>query len=92
MRVDPERIEGPFYLFTRLNDIKPAMIAEATKNARAAAQQFAADSGSSLGAIRQASQGVFQILPRDAAPGQSEEKQIQKTVRVVSTVDYVLER
>jgi hypothetical protein len=83
---------GPFYLFTRLNDIKPAMIAEATKNARAAAQQFAADSGSSLGAIRQASQGVFQILPRDAAPGQSEQKQVLKTVRVVSTVDYLLGR
>lgn len=82
--------QGPFYLFTRLNDIKPAMIAEATKNARAAAQQFAADSGSPLGAIRQASQGLFQILPRDAAPGQSEEKQVLKTVRVVSTVEYLL--
>jgi hypothetical protein len=68
------------------------MIAEATRNARAAAQQFADDSGSSLGSIRQASQGVFQILPRDAAPGQSEEKQILKTVRVVSTVDYLLSR
>jgi hypothetical protein len=84
--------QGPFYLFTRLNDIKPGMIADATKNARAAAQQFAADSGSSLGPIRQASQGVFQILPRDAAPGQSEEKQILKTVRVVSTVEYLLNR
>jgi len=84
--------QGPLYLFTRLNDIKPAMIAEATRNARAAAQQFAADSGSSLGPIRQASQGLFQILPRDAAPGQTEEKQILKTVRVVSTVDYLLSR
>ena len=84
--------QGPFYLFTKLNDIKPGMIAEATKNARAAAQQFAADSGSSLGSIRQASQGLFQILPRDAAPGQTEEKQVLKTVRVVSTVDYLLAR
>ncbi len=84
--------QGPFYLFTKLNDIKPGMIAEATKNARAAAQQFAADSGSALGPIRQASQGLFQILPRDAAPGQTEEKQVLKTVRVVSTVDYLLAR
>lgn len=82
--------QGPFYLFTQLNDIKPSMIAEATKNARAAAEQFAQDSGSPLGAIRQASQGLFQILPRDAAPGQTEEKQVLKTVRVVSTVDYLL--
>lgn len=84
--------QGPSYLFTKLNDIKPAMIAEATKNARAGAQQFAADSGSSLGPIRQASQGLFQILPRDAAPGQTEERQMLKTVRVVSTVDYSLTR
>jgi hypothetical protein len=84
--------QGPFYLFTKLNDIKPAMIADATKNARAAAQQFAADSDTSLGPIRQASQGIFQILPRDAAPGQSEEKQILKTVRVVSTIEYLLNR
>jgi hypothetical protein len=82
--------QGPFYLFTRLNDIKPEMIAEATKNARAAAEQFAKDSGASVGSIRQASQGLFQILPRDAAPGQMEERQVMKTVRVVTTVDYLL--
>ena len=82
--------QGPYYLFTNLNSIKPAMIAEATTNARAAAEQFARDSGASLGSIRQASQGLFQILPRDAAPSQMEEKQMMKTVRVVSTVDYLL--
>src|SRR3546814_6951561 len=52
---------GPTYAFTRLNDIKPEMIAEATKAACAGAEQFAADSGSSVGAIRQANQGVFTI-------------------------------
>lgn len=82
--------QGPFYLFTQLTEIKPAMIAEATANARAAAEQFAKDSGSPLGPIRQASQGLFQILPRDSVPGQTEEKQVLKTVRVVSTVDYLL--
>ena len=85
-----EGIQGPFFLFTGLNSVKPAMIAEATKNARAGAQQFAADSGSRLGGIRQASQGLFQILPRDDAPGQAEQKQVFKTVRVVSTVEYQL--
>lgn len=82
--------QGPFFLFTRLNDIKPEMIAEATRNARAAATQFAADSGSRVRGIRQASQGLFQILPRDAAPGQLEERQVLKTVRVVTTVEYRL--
>ena len=82
---------GPTYLFTKLNDSKPQMIAEATASAREAAQQFAKDSGSHLGPIRQASQGVFQILPRDPAPGVAEESQSNKTVRVVTTVEYYLE-
>ena len=82
---------GPTYLFTRLNDSKPEMIADATASAREAAEQFARDSGSRLGPIRQASQGVFQILPRDRAPGVAEESQSNKTVRVVTTVEYYLE-
>lgn len=82
---------GPSYSFTRLNDIKTDMIAEATRNAREAAQQFAADSGASLGGIRRANQGVFQIQPRDDVPGLSESRQIDKTVRVVSTIDWALE-
>ena len=82
---------GPSYLYNGLTDIKPAMIAEATANAREAAQQFAADSGATVGAIRQANQGVFQILPRDAAPNITESSQRYKTVRVVSTIEYFLE-
>ena len=82
---------GPTYVFTRLNDLKPAMIAEATANARAAAEQFARDSGSAVSGIRQANQGVFVILPRDQAPGINESSQLQKIVRVVSTVQYLLD-
>ncbi len=81
---------GPTYLFTRLNDLKPDMIAEATANARRAAEQFAKDSGSHLGKIRNANQGTFVILPRDSAPGISEENQLHKTVRVVATIEYYL--
>lgn len=81
---------GPVYLFTRLNDAKPDMVAEATRSARESAQQFAADSGSELGGIRRASQGVFQILARDDAPGIMEPYQIAKRLRVVSTVEYYL--
>ena len=57
---------------------------------REAAEQFAKDSRTSLGGIRQASQGVFLILPRDQAGGISEESQVNKVVRVVSTVEYFL--
>lgn len=81
---------GPTFAFTRLNDIKAAMIAEATKNARAAAEQFAADSGARLGGIRRANQGVFQILASNDVPGTFEGREIDKTVRVVSTVDWSL--
>lgn len=82
---------GPIYLFTRLTDLKPGMIAEATRNARAAAEQFARDSGSGLGPIRRANQGLFQVLPRDEVPGASEQRQVEKTLRVVSTIEYLLE-
>jgi hypothetical protein len=82
---------GPTYLFTRLNDIKPEMIAEATRAARATAEQFAEDADSEIAGIRQANQGIFQILPRDEAPGLMEPSQVDKKVRVVSTIDYLLD-
>jgi len=81
---------GPTFLFTGLNDLKPEMIAEATGRAREAAETFANDSGSRLGGIRRANQGVFEILPRDQAAGVQQETQLYKTVRVVSTVEYFL--
>lgn len=80
----------PTYLFTGLNDLKPEMIAEATKNARRAAEQFATDSGSRILGIRRANQGLFEILPRDRVRGVDEENQLHKTVRVVTTVEYYI--
>ncbi|MDE6341468.1 MAG: SIMPL domain-containing protein [Muribaculaceae bacterium] len=73
------------YQFTGLNDIKPAMLGEATKAARAAAAQFAADSGSSVGKIKSASQGQFSIDDFDSSTP------YLKKVRVVSTIVYYLE-
>jgi len=72
------------YLFTRLNEVKPEMIEEATRNAREVAGKFAADSSSTLGKIKQASQGQFSIEDRD-----KNNPHIKK-VRVVSTVEYYL--
>lgn len=82
---------GPIFIFTGLSELKPAMIAEATGRAREAAAQFAKDSGSALGGIRRANQGLFEILPRDPTPGANEASQLRKTVRVVTTVDYLLD-
>lgn len=79
------------YIFTGLNEIKPAMIAEATKSARESAEQFAADSGARIGGIRNAYQGIFQILPRDSEDGYRERQSRYKTVRIVSTINFNIE-
>lgn len=73
------------YEYTGLNDIKPEMIAEATANAREAADKFAADSHSELGKIQTASQGQFSISDRDQYTPNI------KTVRVVTSITYSLE-
>ena len=69
--------------YTALNDIKPAMVEEATRNARAVAQKFAEDSDCELGNIKQATQGQFSITSDETTP------QI-KNIRVVTTVKYAL--
>lgn len=74
----------PQFLFTGLNELKPEMIEEATREAREVARKFAEDSGSTVGRIRRASQGQFTISDRDASTPHV------KKVRVVSTVEYSL--
>jgi uncharacterized protein len=91
------------YKFNGLNSIKPDMITEATRTARAAADRFASDSGSKVGSIRQANQGVFSILAADqgsdtSEPGeygggdQGADTSLMKKVRVVTTVQYYLDK
>ena len=72
------------YIFTRLNEVKPEMIEEATRKAREVAAKFAKDSESTLGKIKRASQGQFSINARD------KNNPHIKRVRVVSTVQYYL--
>lgn len=73
------------YEYTDLNSIKPEMIAEATRNAREAANKFAADSDSRLGKIKTATQGQFSITDRD------QYTPYIKNIRIVTYVDYYLE-
>ena len=80
---------GPSYIFTKLNDVRPAMIAQATASARSGAQQFARDAGTQLGGIRSATQGSFEILGRDEI-GYDANSQVFKKLRVVTTVSYRL--
>jgi len=91
---------GVVYKFNGLNALKPDMITEATRNARASADRFAADSGSQVGAIRDANQGVFSISAANQGSSTGDENgysadqqadsSIMKKVRVVSTIDYYL--
>lgn len=78
------------YVYNGLNAIKPEMIAEATKNAREGAEQFARDSKATLGGIKTASQGQFQILAADSEFQSNEEQSPKKKIRVVTTVEYYL--
>jgi len=84
---------GMKYSFTKLNDIKPEMVAEATKDARNAAQKFADDSGTSVGGIKKATQGYFSITSRDgdSGGGYGVSDTPYKKVRVVTTIDFYLD-
>ena len=87
-----EEGSGMVYNFTRLNEVKPAMIAAATRDARNGAEQFAKDSGTGVGGIKSATQGYFSITARDGDEyeGSGRDSPHQK-VRVVTTIDFYLE-
>jgi hypothetical protein len=72
------------FIFTKLNELKPEMIEEATRKAREVAEKFARDSNSSLGKIKKARQGQFSINNRD------NNTPYIKKIRVVSTIEYYL--
>jgi hypothetical protein len=78
----------PAYRFTRLNEIKPDMLREATKNARIAATEFAENAGVEVGGIRDARQGSFYI--RDVGEEYGDTAKIDKEVRVVTTITFYL--
>ncbi len=79
---------APAYHFTKLNEIKPAMLSEATKNARIAANEFAKNASVTVGGIRSARQGNFYV--RDAGEQYGDTAKIEKDVRVVTTITFYL--
>ncbi len=87
-----EEGSGMAFTFTKLNAIKPPMIAQATRDARASAEQFAKDSGTSVGSIKNATQGYFEVLARDgdSGGGWGVSDTPYKKVRVVTTVNFYL--
>ena len=85
---------NPRVVVTAFNDLRPQLVADATKNARAMAQQFAADSGARVGSIRSANQGQIQIFGSDGndeSGAFSPTSTVMKKIRVVSTFEFALE-
>lgn len=91
--VELEEGSGMAFTYTKLNAIKPEMIAQATKDARKSAEQFAKDSGTGVGSIKSATQGYFEVTARDgdSAGGWGVSDSPYKKVRVVTTVEYYLD-
>lgn len=91
--VELEEGSGMSYTFTKLNSIKPEMVAQATRDARKSAEQFAKDSGTDVGSIKSATQGYFEVTARDgdASGGWGVSDTPFKKVRVVTTVEYYLD-
>lgn len=90
---------GVSFVFTGLNGVKPEMLAEATRNAKKAAEEFCKESGTDLGKLKRATQGLFTIVDRDdvnlsqgdAGYYSSGRKDVFKKVRVVVSVEYSIE-
>ncbi len=89
---------GVSFVFTGLNSVKPDMLAEATQNAKKAAEEFCKQSDTSLGKLKRATQGLFTIVDRDdinSAQGDggysSGRRDLFKKVRVVVSVEYSIE-
>ncbi len=83
---------SPRFLYTKLNDIKPELLGEATRNARVAAEQFAGDAGGKVGGIKSAAQGSFSILAKNSTESYGEdESAVYKNVRVVTTISFYME-
>ena len=81
--------DSPRYLYTRLDDLKLAMIADATRNARERAELLVAGSPNTLGPLQSASQGVFQITPafsnEVSGTGMNDTTSLHKVIKAVVT-------
>lgn len=83
------------YLYTKLDDLKIDMLAEATNDAKARAEQIAKTGGNKIKNIKSAQQGVFQITPRYSTDiydyGMNDTYSKEKTIKSVVTITYNLE-
>lgn len=93
----PVHYGEPQYLVSNLEDVKMSLIADAMKNSRTRAAEFAKNGDVEVGRMRSASQGAFYILPAGADQdvsdwgGSYDKSTVDKIARVVVTVDYAID-
>jgi hypothetical protein len=85
----------PEYLYTKLADIRAAMLTEATRDAKVRADAIAKSTGKAVGAVREARMGVFQITPRNSTEvsdyGFNDTSAIDKDITAVVRVTFAVE-
>jgi len=85
---------GIEFIYTHLAEAKIDMLAAATKDARARAEQIASEGGRKIRALRSAKMGVFQITPRNSSDTSSEgindTSSREKTIRAIVTANFSL--
>jgi hypothetical protein len=86
---------APSYTIAAIESQKMKLLDEATRNAMERARTLADGSGSRVGRLINASQGVIQVLARGAIDGgewgQYDTSTIDKTLRVVVSLEYAVE-
>jgi hypothetical protein len=90
------RSAPPMFTVSSTDVAKNNLLAEATRNALERAETLANGSGSKVGALQSASQGVIQILPRGSISNNDgsdySTTTIDKTMRAVVSLEYAVER
>jgi hypothetical protein len=87
---------APEYYYTKLNALKIDLLAKASADANKRAETIASNSGSSLGSIKKAQMGVFQITGKNSNEdysfgGSFNTNSREKTASITLKVDYSID-
>ncbi|MES1180472.1 MAG: SIMPL domain-containing protein [Verrucomicrobiota bacterium] len=87
-------VAPPQFIYTKAGEAKIEMLAEATKDARARAEQIATQGGRAIARLHDADQGIFQITPLHSVAtswqGESDVSSRRKTITAVVTATFLL--
>ena len=82
------------FLYTKLADVRLQLLKEASQDAQRRAEAIAQSAGNSVGAVKNARMGVFQITPRFETSvedsGSYDTTSLEKDVTAVVEVDFVV--